>query len=113
MPAHSTDHRGTPRRCMLGAVRKVASARLPGVTRALIGILGALWVVSSVRSIALQRSPAFIRSQLTWFDRAGKKINVIGNMADYGNVELSPDGHRVAVAVMNDPERGTHDLWLV
>jgi dipeptidyl aminopeptidase/acylaminoacyl peptidase len=87
--------------------------RMPIVSRAVCGVLGALCVVAGARPVALQRSPPFIRSQLTWFDRAGKKIGVVGNMADYGNLELSPDGHRIAVAVMNDPERGTHDLWLV
>ena len=80
---------------------------------AALGILAALCLVAVARPIALQPSPRFSRSQLTWFDRAGKKISILGNMADYGNVELAPDGRHVAVAVMNDPERGTHDLWMV
>ena len=99
---------------MLGPVRKMGlPTRMPAVTRALLGLLGAACVVAGARPAALQRSPPFIRSQLIWFDRAGKKIGVVGNMADYGNVELSPDGRHIAVAVMNDPERGTHDLWHV
>jgi dipeptidyl aminopeptidase/acylaminoacyl peptidase len=86
---------------------------MPTVNCAVLGVLGALCVAAAARPTALQRSPPFSRSQLTWFDRAGKKVGVLGNMADYGNVELSPDGRRVAVAVMNDPQGGTHDLWLV
>ena len=87
--------------------------RMPNVNRAVLGVLGALSLIAAARPTPLQRSPPFSRSQLTWFDRAGKKISILGNMADYGNVELAPDGRRVAVAVMNDPERGTRDLWIV
>jgi dipeptidyl aminopeptidase/acylaminoacyl peptidase len=62
---------------------------------------------------AFQSAPRFVRSQLTWFDRAGKKLGVLGNMADYGNVELSPDGAQIAVAILDDLERGFRDLWMV
>ena len=37
----------------------------------------------------------------------------MGGLADYGNLELSPDGDRVAVAVLDDSGRGTRDLWVV
>jgi Tol biopolymer transport system component len=66
-----------------------------------------------VFSAAYQGAPRFSRSQLTWFDRTGKKLGVIGNMADYGSLELSPAGDRVGVAVLSDLERGTRDIWLV
>jgi Tol biopolymer transport system component len=47
---------------------------------------------------------------LTWFDRSGKSLGVLGESKDYGSVELSPDGHRVAVSVR---ERGqTRDIWI-
>jgi Tol biopolymer transport system component len=49
-------------------------------------------------------------SQLAWFDRAGRRLSTLGGAADIGNIELSPDGRRVAVAVL-DPTRGTRDLW--
>ncbi len=55
----------------------------------------------------------FVRSQLTWFDRSGRKLGVLGRMADYGNLELSPDGRRIAVGVLTDPRRGTRDIWIV
>ncbi len=55
----------------------------------------------------------FVRSQLTWFDRAGKKLGIVGGMADYGNVELSPDGTRIATAVLTDVQRPTRDIWLI
>ena len=62
---------------------------------------------------AFQSTPRFVRSQLTWFDRSGKKLSVLGNMADYGNVELSPDGAQIAVAILDDLERGARDLWMI
>jgi dipeptidyl aminopeptidase/acylaminoacyl peptidase len=62
---------------------------------------------------AFQAAPRFVRSQLTWFDRSGKKLTVIGNMADYGNVELSPDGTQIAVAILEEPDRPIRDLWMI
>jgi eukaryotic-like serine/threonine-protein kinase len=52
-----------------------------------------------------------VRSQLAWFDRTGMQVSTLGELADYGNLELSPDGGRVAVAVM-DPAEKTHDIWI-
>jgi Tol biopolymer transport system component len=75
-------------------------------------------VLCSLCVLALEHRTAgqagrFVRSQLTWFDRTGKKLSVVGNMADYGNVELSPNGDKVAVAVLESLERGTRDIWIV
>ena len=52
-----------------------------------------------------------VRSQLVWFDRGGTQIGLLGDQADYSDVELSPDGQRLAVSVL-DPAEGTRDLWL-
>ena len=53
------------------------------------------------------------QSQLTWFDRAGKRIGTIGEPGIYnGGFRLSPDGTRVAVA-RRDPNTGTSDIWLM
>jgi eukaryotic-like serine/threonine-protein kinase len=52
-----------------------------------------------------------VRSQLGWFDRYGHPIRTLGEPADYGDVNLSPDGRRAAVSVL-DPERGTRDIWI-
>src|ERR1700681_2775310 len=60
---------------------------------------------------AFQARPAAVRSQLVWLDRAGKRSGVLGILADYGNVELSPDGQRLAVAVL-DSTRGTREIWM-
>ena len=43
--------------------------------------------------------------------RRGTQIALLGDQADYTDVELSPDGQRVAVSVL-DPAEETRDLWL-
>ncbi|MFZ0062453.1 MAG: protein kinase [Pyrinomonadaceae bacterium] len=50
-------------------------------------------------------------SQLTWFDREGKKLGTVGESADYSTVALSPDGHRVAVGLL-DADGRAQDLWV-
>ena len=48
--------------------------------------------------------------QLTWFDRAGRLLGQVGTKANYGNVELSPNGDRVAVDILTDNNR---DVWMI
>ena len=60
---------------------------------------------------AQQREAPFVLSQLTWFDRAGKLLGKLGPLADHGNLELSPDGSRVAVAVADRTLR-TRNIWM-
>ncbi|MBZ5626222.1 MAG: hypothetical protein LAQ69_47190 [Acidobacteriia bacterium] len=49
-------------------------------------------------------------SQLTWFDRAGNNVGVVGEPGEYPMLRLSPDGRRVAVARVR---AGSSDLWLL
>jgi WD40 repeat protein len=61
--------------------------------------------------VSAQQQPPAVLSRLLWFDRAGTRLGGIGPVADHGNLELSPDGTRVAVAVARrggDPR----DMWL-
>jgi Tol biopolymer transport system component len=62
------------------------------------------------RAAPWAQQPPLVRSRLVWFDRTGKQLGTVGDLADYGNLELSPDGKQVAVAVL-DVTRKTHDLW--
>ena len=75
------------------------------------GAVVAAWLLAAVALPAAQRGRQVVRSQLVWVDRAGKKLSTVGDLADLGNLELSPDGKRVAVAVLNETT-GTRDLWL-
>jgi serine/threonine protein kinase len=52
-------------------------------------------------------------SQLTWVDRAGKTIESVGERAVYGDLELSPDGARLAVTIAQRTLSGTTDIWLL
>jgi Tol biopolymer transport system component len=61
--------------------------------------------------LAYQAGNAVALSQLSWFDRSGKPIGVLGDAAAYEDLELSPDGKRAAVAIA-DQARKTRDIWL-
>ena len=81
-----------------------------GVLRLLCPALVASLVAALV-PLAAQQTPPLVLSQLTWFDRTGKMLGRLGPLADHGNIELSPDGLRVAVAVV-DRARRTRDIWM-
>ena len=51
------------------------------------------------------------RSQLTWRDRNGTQLGVLGDAADQISLDLSPDGARAAVSLL-DLARNTRDLWI-
>jgi Tol biopolymer transport system component len=48
--------------------------------------------------------------QFTWFDRSGKRLNVVGEPGEYGAFRLSPDGRRIVAARAT---RGGSGLWLL
>ena len=50
-------------------------------------------------------------SELIWLDRSGKQLSKLGDSAVYQDLELSPDGSRLAVGVMDAAARGI-DLWI-
>jgi Tol biopolymer transport system component len=45
------------------------------------------------------------------YDRAGREVAALADSADYGEVQLSPDGTQLATSV-TDPARSTRDIWL-
>ncbi len=51
-----------------------------------------------------------VTKQLLWYDRTGKQAGEVGVAAAYGNVELSPNGDRVAVDMVADNNR---DIWVI
>jgi Tol biopolymer transport system component len=48
--------------------------------------------------------------QLTWFDRAGNKLDTVGQPADVPAFSLSPDGAHVAF-MRRDLQAGRYELW--
>jgi Tol biopolymer transport system component len=84
---------------------------MPLVSTRLRLLLAAI-VVVVLAPLAAQQQPApLVLSQLTWFDRTGKVLSKLGPLADHGNLELSPDGSRVAVAVVDRALR-TRNIWM-
>jgi Tol biopolymer transport system component len=81
------------------------------VQQTLIGAPSAAFSVSD--RVLAYRTGIGVRGfpmQLNWFDRSGKVIGTVGERADYSDVQLSPDGTRVAVSEQ-DPGTG-RDIWI-
>src|SRR5262245_18167720 len=76
--------------------------------RALLALLVA---AAAVPWVSAQSSRTAILTRLIWFDRAGQRLGAVGPVADHGNLEISPDGSRVAVAV-TDTARAARDIWI-
>src|SRR5262249_7771669 len=49
-------------------------------------------------------------STFFWFDRAGRQMSQLGEMANYNGLEFSPDGQRVATDINVN---GYTDVWTV
>ncbi|OFV91843.1 MAG: hypothetical protein A3H95_02685 [Acidobacteria bacterium RIFCSPLOWO2_02_FULL_64_15] len=64
---------------------------------------GAFAVADRVLAYRTSAAARGVASVLTWFDRSGKAAGTIGETADYGDVEISPSGARVAVSVLDPP----------
>ncbi|HEV8608686.1 MAG TPA: protein kinase [Thermoanaerobaculia bacterium] len=72
------------------------------------GFFNAVFSVSEQGTLAYQEAGGTTGlSELAWVDRSGKKIDVLGDPADYFEPRISPDGRRVAVGV-GDPG----DIWI-
>jgi Tol biopolymer transport system component len=52
------------------------------------------------------------QSQLTWLDRAGKKLQMVGDSDAYASVAISPDGQRAALGMLDADGRNS-DIWLL
>jgi len=61
--------------------------------------------------LAFQRGEYETLSELVWLDRKGHRLGMLGDVASYYSLAVSPDGTRVAVPV-TDNTVGTHDLWI-
>lgn len=51
-------------------------------------------------------------SQLTWFDRNGNMLGVVGEPGRIANLELSPDDRRVAIEQL-DADNRNGDIWIL
>jgi Tol biopolymer transport system component/predicted Ser/Thr protein kinase len=73
--------------------------------------LGGFGAASNDGVLVFQKaSTSSPNKQLTWFDRSGRQLGQLGPPANYGNIELSPAGDRVAVDTIAD---GNRDVWVI
>jgi len=66
----------------------------------------------SDNGVVVYHSGAAGHTQLTWLDRTGKQISIVGDPADQGDLQLSPDDSRVAFRRV-DSQSTTINLWLM
>jgi eukaryotic-like serine/threonine-protein kinase len=75
-----------------------------------VSTLQANFSVSQTGRLAYS-SGSFGKAQLTWIDRSGKELGVIGQPGFYIRPSFSPDGKRIAV---DGPDlQGNRDIWLI
>src|SRR5262249_17598059 len=67
-----------------------------------------LFSVSLNGMMIYQTGAANTGTQLTWFDRSGKQLGLVGERGQYLDARLSPDGNRIAVAHGSPSE----DIWI-
>jgi Tol biopolymer transport system component len=71
----------------------------------------AIFSVSANRVLVYQSGSGVEPSELAWFDRSGKRLESVGEPADYNHPRISHDGRRV-VFVVTDTQSSDTDLWL-
>jgi eukaryotic-like serine/threonine-protein kinase len=70
----------------------------------------AAFTISEDSTVVYSASSVTNRSQLTWFDAAGKELSRVGPISVMANPAISPDGRRVAFD-SNDYKANNVDLW--
>jgi Tol biopolymer transport system component/predicted Ser/Thr protein kinase len=73
---------------------------------------GASYSASNAGTLIYAPAPGQSKSRLVWMDREGQLLSTVSDEADYSNVELSPDGRRLAVSVL-DASKRTRDIFIV
>jgi len=71
----------------------------------------AVFGVSDGDVLVTQTGKGAFLSQLTWFDRNGKRTGTVGLPGSYNNVRLSTDGSRIATD-QTDPDGRNTDIWI-
>jgi len=92
----------------------IRKAELSGDPMVLVGSASQLGSFSASENGILTYVPGSgpMHTQLVWFDRSGKRLETVGEPADYSNPAISPDQKMVAVG-KQDPETGKRDIWVI
>lgn len=93
------------------------AGRVTGDGRVIAGTVGfqpslflGAFTVSTGGTVVTNPSSAVSQSVLTWYDRGGKELGVVGGPATIYNPSLSPDGQQVAADIA-DPKTSNLDVW--
>lgn len=95
-----------------------SKGKLTGPSKVEVGKIGrypsTYWsaISSSLKSdIVYQLTTGAPESQLTWYGRDGKQLGTLGEVAIQGNPQISPDGTRVVVDIV-DLRTKNIDVWI-
>ena len=96
-----------------------SSARVSGRTAAIANVVGyqpaTYWAAVAAGgngTVIYNTGVGAALSVLTWMDRSGKQLGLIGDPAIIANPTLSPEGNRVAVDI-SDVKGSSVDVWLL
>ncbi len=78
----------------------------------LSSVARALFSASEGGTLVYQKGYGTTFSQLVWYDRTGKQLQVVNDPGRYANPRLAPNGQRVAVDV-DDPQSFNTDVWII
>jgi serine/threonine protein kinase len=70
------------------------------------------WFSTSANGVLVYQAGPTNPVQLVWYGRDGKRLAPIGDAGSYGQITLSPDGHRMTVEKTN-PDTGDPNLWML
>ena len=73
---------------------------------------GAIFAASPNGVLVWRNGSGGSQSRLQWFDRNGRKLGAVGDLADFSSPALSPDEKKLAVGIM-DPQTKTRDIWVI
>jgi Tol biopolymer transport system component len=73
-----------------------------------VGLLG-VFSASANGLLVYQTGTGAVGSRLAWYDRAGKQVASVGDVASYGDLELASDSKHASVSL---PMTGARDIWL-
>lgn len=65
----------------------------------------------SKAGVLVYRTRLNVNSQVSWYDRSGRKLSDVGGPGEVSNPTISPDGSRVVLTI-RDPGTRTRDLWV-
>jgi len=69
--------------------------------------------ISGTGSLTFQAAPALPSSQLTWFDRSGAQVGVVGQPGAVASFSISPDGKKIALTRSRTSNYSAGlDIWL-